>query len=893
MSRIPTLSLNGTWSFTTDPQERGERDGWYERTSGFGRQVEVPSAWQLYGRDLLHYTGSAWYYRACEVPAEWAGQRIRLTVGASDYLTRAWVNGQLVGEHAGGYTPFAFDLTEHVRPGATNHVVIRVYDPNDYSEIPHGQQGSHFTRVSGIWQDLALEARPALYIQRVFPRTWLNPERVEAEVSLSAPVSGHAVRFELHNHAGEVVAEGRSTSENGQARASLQVPNARRWSPDDPYLYTLVVKVGEGAEEDALSRHVGIRVVTAVDGRLYLNDQLLVIRGAVDHGYWPETLYAAPSDEDIQRELRLAKEAGVNCLRKHGKIEDPRFLDWCDRLGMLVWVEAPSCDRWTPQSRQRFLADLHAMVERDAHRPSIIAWSLYQSGRGLFGAGTEMQPWLRNVHDEIAALDTTRPICTHAGGSAMRTDVIDEHRRYGMPEESRELEAALAGELPAAGAPRLVSEFGQWGLPADPGSIPGEHGWLLEGPVALRDEAKNPQTAQRSFERYKLASVFEDLDNLSKLTQRRQARGVKAQIEAFRRRTAFAGYVARALYDTEWECSGWLTYDRRPKLGFDEWSAFNAPIVVMAELPRHNYWSGEAIEATVYVSNHSKNPVKGSVLWGIDGADCDGELEVDVPAHATAAVGTIRVEAPSFAKAQATKLSLRLTSGGWDVNANFAELTISPREAGRVEGRRVAVLHLGDELKDRLASQGYEVLSSWEPGVTVLAGSLEAEVQQALDQGAQVVFLAERGAHTPHAGNLSFRALPLSGDSDERMRSVNYIQWDLFPQLPLNTLMGWEMEDLAPHHVIPMGAYQADGQVFMGNQAEEDPANVLAGYFEGWLGHFSASMLLQSAGRGRLLTTTLRLGTHYGSHPIATMLLNRLLTEAHLFELRTVYQLET
>ena len=893
MSQFPHMSLDGTWSFTTDPHERGERDGWYQRTSGFGRQVAVPSAWQLYGRDLLHYTGSAWYYRACEIPADWAGRRVRLHVGASDYLTRAWLNGQLVGEHEGGYTPFAFDLTEHARPGEINHLVVRVYDPNDYAEIPHGQQGSHFTRVSGIWQSVRLEARAAVHIEQLSPRTWLNPDRVEAEATLNQALDGQLVRFLLRDHAGEMVASAEAVSEAGVARVKLELGQARRWSPDQPYLYTLSASVGDGPEADVVSTPVGLRQIDAIDGRIYLNGQLLILRGASDQGYWPETLYAAPSDEEIQRELRLAKEAGVNVLRKHGKIEDPRYLDWCDRLGMLVWVEAPSCDRWTPQSRQRFLNDVRAMVKRDAFRPCVIAWSLYQNNRGLAGAGNEMQPWLRQVHDEIAAADPTRPICTHSGGSSMRTDMIDEHRRYGMPEESRELAAALAGELPAAGAPRLVSEFGQWGLPAEPTELNGERWWLLEGYTPSADEAKNPLTAERNFERYKLANVFEDLDNLAMLTQRRMTRGVKALIEAFRRQPAFAGYVARSLYDTEWDCSGWLTYDRKPKLGFDEWATFNAPIVVLAELPRHNYWAGETVEATVYLSNHSKNPIKGLVHWGIDGADCDGELEVDVAAFTTAPVGTIRFEAPAFPKPQATKLSLRLSSSGWDINTNYQELTISPREAGLVPGRRVAVMYLGAELKERLAAQGYEVSDVWEPGMTLLTGSLERDVQQALDQGAHAVFLAERGARTPNVGFLSFRALPLEGVSAARSRSVNSIQWDLFPQLPLNTLMGWEMEDLAPHHVIPLGLYMADGQPVMSNQAEEDPANVLAGYFEGWLGHFSASMLVQSVSRGRLLTTTLRLGSHYGEHPMATLLLNRLLTEAHLFELRTVYQLET
>ncbi|MFP5502151.1 MAG: hypothetical protein ACLGIN_06650, partial [Candidatus Sericytochromatia bacterium] len=478
-----------------------------------------------------------------------------------------------------------------------------------------------------------------------------------------------------------------------------------------------------------------------------------------------------------------------------------------------------------------------------------------------------------------------------AGGASMRTDMLDEHRRYALPEEKREWTTALEGDLPAAGAPRLVSEFGLWGLP---GELPtGESGWWLDTAwEAHLDPAKLPRTAEVNFERFKLAAVFEDLENLAKLTQRRLTRGVKSLVEELRRLPAFAGYVGRGFTDTEWEASGWLTYAREPKLGFDEWATFNGPIAVLAEFSRRNYWSGEAVEATIYVSNHSKNPLAGAIQWGVDGADCDGELAYEVAAHTTKAVGTIQFEAPRFHKPQAAKLQLRLVAGGWEVNTNTYELTFAPAEAGRVEGVKVAAAHLPQALLDRLSAQGFDVHSSWEPGMTLIAGSLEPDVRRALDQGAHVIFLAEEGNQALNTGFLSFRPLP-QGDSWERTASVHYVQWDLFPQLPLNTLMGWEMEDLFPLHVIPLDMYGAGDRRFESNQAEEDPANVLAGYFEGWLGNVAASMLVQPASRGRLLTTTLRLGSQYGGHPIATLLLNRLLTESHLFELRTVYQLET
>ncbi|HEY9724273.1 MAG TPA: hypothetical protein V6D47_19890, partial [Oscillatoriaceae cyanobacterium] len=543
-------------------------------------------------------------------------------------------------------------------------------------------------------------------------------------------------------------------------------------------------------------------------------------------------------------------------------------------------------------SRRRFHSDALEMVRRDAFRPCVIAWSLYYEGRGLAGAGDEMHPTLRTLHDEVAAADPTRPICTHAGGASMRTDLIDEHRRYVLPEQAREWASALAGELPPAGAPRLVSDFGLWGLPAGETSGPEHSFWRDARWPAHPEESKWPRTAELSFERYKLAAVFEDLDNLCKLTQRRLLRGTKAFIELMRRQGAFAGYVARSLTDTEWEADGCLDYARNPKLGFEEWAAFNGPIAVFCDIPRHNYWAGETVEATLYVSNHTVNPLAANLHWGIEGADCDGELSVELAAFESKAVGTIRFEAPGFGRPHPARLVMRLMSDRWELAVNHEELTFTRPEFGRVEGLKVAALHVGDGLRERLAAQGFVVESAWEPGMPIVAGSLEPEVMQALNAGAHVLFLAEAGARTPNTGFLSFRALP-TGDGIARSSSVHYVQWDLFPQLPLNTIMGWEMEDLFPQHVIPMGAFGEGTERVISNQAEEDAANVLSGYFEGWLGNFAASMLLKAFGRGRLLTTTLRLGTQYGTHPIATLLLNRLLTQPHLFEPRTVYQLET
>lgn len=895
----PALILDGAWTFTTDPHERGEMEAWYQRASGFGREVAVPAAWQSYGRDLQDYTGAAWYHRRLEIPQDWRGQRVFLVFGASDYLTRVWLNGTFVGQHEGGYTPFDLDLTDVLRADTDNHLVVRVYDPQDFGEIPHGAQGSHFSRVSGLWQPVRLEARPHEYLQTVVHRVYLDPDRIETRVVLNVEAPLLSLRINVIDAMGEIVAGTEAPSAEFETAWSLEIPACKRWHPDDPYLYTVQTQLFDaraGRVVDELSHRVGVRSIVAIDGRLLLNGQPLTVRGTIDTGYWPSGLYAPPDDDEIQRELRLAKEAGFNLIRKHGKIEDPRWLDCCDRIGVLVWAEMPACDRWTNQARRRFRQQLHAVLQRDMHRPSIVAWTLYHARRGLEEAGEHLQPWLRQLHAEVQALDPTRPICTHAGGSSMRTDLLDEHHRYVLPEESRQWTHSLNGDVPAAGAPRLVSEFGLWGLPAlgeqwSAAAVDGP-AWMSSLGLAHQEEAKWPHRAEDNFERYKLAAVFEDLDNLAKLTQRRLVRGLKGLIEDLRRRTAFAGYVCKTFSDTEWEATGCLDYRRRPKLGFEEWASFNGPIVIVAETDTRNLWADDKTTVNFYLSNHTRQAINGTLHWGLEGFECDGEFEIQVAPFQSAHVGTCSFQAPSPGRPLATRLLTRVVSGGWEVVSNQFELTLTPREAASVSGTRIACGSVREELRHRLSQAGFALQDEWEPGLLFLTESLEPPVWAALEQGANVLLLAEWGPRNAETGYLSFRELPQM-DTWERCASFHYIQWDMFPHLPLNTIMGWEMQDLYPHYVLPMGGYGAASRRFISNQLSTDPAQVLAGYFEGWLGNFAASMLMQPQRRGHLLTTTLRLGTHYGTHPIATLLLNRLLTESHLFERRTVYQLET
>jgi hypothetical protein len=847
-----TISLNGEWTFALDPHDQGLAENWASH-GGFERTVGLPAPWQTYGPDTERYIGTAWYQRSLEVPEPWQGSDVRLIIEACDYETRVYLDGQELARHEGGYTPIEVTFPTF---GRYHNLVLRVHDPVDNSEVPHGKQGSWYTRVSGPWQPVRLERRERNHVERL--SIGVFPDRLELTVS------PEDTSITILDPQGREVA-----SRQGSGPIVLESPLL--WTPDEPNLYTAVAALGQ----DRLQKTFGVRWVERKDGRIYLNGQRLFIRGMLDQGFWPQTVYLPPSVEAIENEIALAKQMGVNLLRKHIKLEDPRYLDACDRAGMLIWEEPPCFYRYTSEGRARFWNEVERMVDRDGHHPCIIAWSLYNEEWGLewrLGRDLDKQEHVADLYQRAQILDPTRLWCDNSGWAHVTTDINDWHRYFVLPDQRREWEEDLdrcvtrphdnfvAGR--GEDVPLIISELGVWGLPEVSRILQGCEGrpsWFDARWAGHTEEFKYPATAERNFDRFALGRVFGDLDGLGRHCQQRMMRALKGVLETMRRRPELSGYVVTELTDIEWESNGWLDYFRNPKLGFEQFAWFNGPVAVMVELDNHAFALEKGTVARLWVSNHTSHSFTGEVRWSYGGQS--GAVAVDVASHQTGQVAELNLP-----PGQGRHLDLQLFDGAGMVTNNREELFPLPAVTGSAQIQlRVP------QLESALRTAGYALGDS---GV-IVTDSLPLATLKELEEGATVLWLAERGDEIEAKAHIPFRRLP-RGESWDRASSILFFEpgwWD-------DVLPGWELEGLYPQAVIPLAGYMHD---FGGRSIELpgltnlDPNVVKSGYFEGWLGKFAGATLNMPVGRGRLLVTTWRILENYERQPAAALMLSRLL----------------
>ncbi len=410
------LSLDGVWQFQFDPTDLAELKDLAE-----WREAHVPMPWQAEFEDLREQAGTGWYQRNFELPAEWAGGAVILHFGAVDYYAQVWLNGSLLGEHAGGYLPFEFEISDRLNEAGPNELAVRVTGPIDdpqrypdfsFSEIPHGKQ-SWYGPLNGIWQSVWLECRAPFHIQTIFVQSDLPTGAVQAGLTLSTPARAEDwALLNIVDPHGMPVASSRIALAEGDTRAALTttIASPLAWSPDQPHLYRLEVCLGRGeAGVDTLAQQFGFRTIEAREGRLFLNGEPIYLRGALDQDYYPDTIATPPSVAFLEDQLRKAKELGLNCLRCHIKVADPRYYEAADRHGMLIWTELPNWRLLTEGAARRGRATLQGIVERDGHHPSIIAWTIINEdwGTDLVHNATH-RAWLKTTYQWLKELDPTR-----------------------------------------------------------------------------------------------------------------------------------------------------------------------------------------------------------------------------------------------------------------------------------------------------------------------------------------------------------------------------------------------------------------------------------------------------------------------------------------------------
>jgi hypothetical protein len=476
-------NLNGVWEFAGAPNLNSPPVG---QTLAEGVLVPYPIESALSG--IQRHEDNMWYRRTFTVPSTWTGRQVKLNFGAVTWETRVWVNGTQVGTHTGGYDAFSFDITNALRAGA-NEIIVGAYSPIDGNRFPIGKQrrnpsGIWYTASSGIWQTVWLEPVAANNITRLDTTPDVPGGVLDLVVQGTA---GQQVRAEVLT-GGAVV--GSATGTVG-AHLRVPVPNARLWSPSDPFLYDLRVTMGT----DVVTGYFGMRSLgKAVVGgvmRPLLNGKFVFQLGTLDQGFWPDGIYTAPTDEALRFDLERQKELGFNMVRKHIKVEPARWFYWADRLGLMVWQDMPALDAVddTPAaSHANYESELTRIVNQLKGVTSIVQWVPFNEGWGEYDNA--------RIVDLVRGLDNTRLINHNSGSnccvsdpSPTNGDVIDDHA-YQMSTGTRQPDAthvAVLGEYGGLGRTVVGHEW-QPGAGFAYGALYPDETSLTNRYVAITDE---------------------------------------------------------------------------------------------------------------------------------------------------------------------------------------------------------------------------------------------------------------------------------------------------------------------------------------------------------------------------------------------------------------------
>lgn len=445
MERTEWKNLNGLWDYAII--EKGKHT-----PSVFDGKILVPFAVESSLSGVGKTVGAEKelvYRRSFDVPSSWKGKRVLLHFGAVDWRTDVWVNEVKVGSHTGGFTPFSFDITEALQ-GKNNTLMVKVWDPTDKGYQPRGKQvsrpeGIWYTPVTGIWQTVWLEPVSESYIQDLR----ITPDIDNSLLSLKALVKDATSKdlVEVKVFDGQqLVAQGKSI--NGECVQVAMPENAKLWSPESPFLYTLKVSLKQGGKlVDEVSSYAAMRKYSSkrdANGivRLELNNKPLFQFGPLDQGWWPDGLYTAPTDEALLYDIQKTKDFGFNMIRKHIKVEPARWYTYCDKLGIIVWQDMPSGDRnpeW--QNRKYFEGtEMKRSAESEAcyrkewkeimdalySYPCIGTWIPFNEAWGQFKT-PEIVEWTKQY-------DPTRLVNPASGGNHYTCgDMLDLHN-YPAPE---------------------------------------------------------------------------------------------------------------------------------------------------------------------------------------------------------------------------------------------------------------------------------------------------------------------------------------------------------------------------------------------------------------------------------------------------------------------------
>ena len=565
LARLQWMELDGDWGFAYDDDDVGIDERWMRTDAPFTRTIRVPYPPESPASGIsdpgIHQV--VWYRRGLELHAR-PGHRTLLHFGAVDYRAQVWVNGSEVAEHHGGHSPFSADITAALDDAGHQVIVVRAED-RPTLEQPRGKQHWRgapeeiwYERTTGIWQPVWIEEVPDLHIAGVRWTPDVRERRLGLEVRVAGRLpKGLRLRVSLRGARGVVADDVYSVNDSVVRRdigVEIGAPSIARlreilWSPEHPNLLDAeLALIVDDVVVDSVQSYAGMRVAGARDRTFQLNGRPYYLRLVLLQGYWPDSYLAAPNAEALRSDVQLIKELGFNGVRLHQKAEDPRFLYWCDRLGLLVWEEMPSAYAFSASTARDVTNEWLEILERDYSHPSVVTWVPFNESWGV--------EWLRDKPPQAAlvralfelarAMDGTRPVICNDGWEYEQGDIIGVHDYTTDPAElrrryaTREAVEETLSRVQPNGRPIIV-----------PGSAHGDE------PVVLSEFGGVTFEPARGAEWFGYG-VVGDADALTAIWQEMFSSVLDSR--------ALAGFCYTQFADTRQETNGMVTSDRKPKV---------------------------------------------------------------------------------------------------------------------------------------------------------------------------------------------------------------------------------------------------------------------------------------------------------------------------------------
>ena len=480
----------------------------------------------------------------------------------------------MAGRHFGGSSSFSIDITNLVAPGGKHHLVVRACSELRTGKQSAGKQslqlssyGCNYTRTTGIWQTVWLEAVAPAGLKSVQVVTDIDQNKV---VVFPKFYSDGSYLFKVILKDGDKIVTTSSVKASNSSVVVLPVKNPKLWSPESPFLYDIVYQVIDqsGKMVDEVYSYVGMRKVHIEGNKIYLNNKAYYQRLVLDQGFYPDGIWTAPSDDALKRDIELSKAAGFNGARLHQKAFEERFYYWADKLGYITWGEAPSwgMDANDVEVARNFLVEWSELVIRDRNHPSLLIWT--PMNEEWWPDKVQYPRFTTDLYNLTKSLDPTRPVNDASGGCHIKTDIWTVHN---YEQDPRKLQNILynegrffqtpnysLGNPPANIGFNGLRQNNVYNFPTYDGKMPylidevGGIKWVKEQDKTNSDTKSwgygiAPKTEQEFLQRLEgqINSIL-DLDD------------------------HVWGYCYTQLTDVEQEQNGIFYYDRTPKFGIEK-----------------------------------------------------------------------------------------------------------------------------------------------------------------------------------------------------------------------------------------------------------------------------------------------------------------------------------